>query len=206
MFIDKIFFVFVIIFSAVIHEYAHGWMAYQLGDPTAKRAGRLTINPIPHLDMFGSIILPLIMVILPGGFLFAYAKPVPYNPYNLKDQRWGPVWVAIAGPISNIILALVFGVIAQILTVASPIYPFLQLIVFANVILAVFNMVPIPPLDGSKLLFALLPDRAHQLKAALQQYGLMLLLLFIFVGYALIFPIIQGLTILFLAWLSPFIS
>ncbi|MFA4830600.1 MAG: site-2 protease family protein [Patescibacteria group bacterium] len=189
-----IFFVIVIIFSAIIHEYSHGWMADQLGDPTARYAGRLTLNPIAHVDLFGSIILPLIMI--PTGMLFAYAKPVPYNPYNLKDQKWGPVWVAIAGPASNLVLAFIFGLVLRFLPVSN-LSIFLFIIVYANVMLAIFNLAPIPPLDGSKLLFALLPDSMSQVKAQLQQYGWVILLLFIFVGFQWISPIIKYLTGLF---------
>lgn len=189
-----IFFVIVIIASAILHEYAHGWVADQLGDPTARYAGRLTLNPRAHVDLFGSIILPLIMI--PTGFLFAYAKPVPYNPYNLKDQKWGPVWVAFAGPLSNFLLAFVFGLLFQFLP-AGQISIFLFIIVYANVLLGVFNLVPIPPLDGSKLLFALLPDSAWQIRQALQRYGFMILLVFIFAGFHIIIPIIQALTGLF---------
>ncbi|PJC52540.1 MAG: site-2 protease family protein, partial [Candidatus Magasanikbacteria bacterium CG_4_9_14_0_2_um_filter_42_11] len=105
---DTIFLIFVIVFSAIIHEYSHGWMANQLGDQTAKYAGRLTLNPLKHIDPIGSILLPLILI--PTGFLFAYAKPVPYNPYNLRDQKWGSLKVAIAGPLSNFILAFIFGI------------------------------------------------------------------------------------------------
>jgi len=197
--LSTVFFVGVIIFSAIIHEYAHGWMANQLGDPTARLAGRLTLNPIAHLDLFGSVILPLLLI--PTGMIFAYAKPVPYNAYNLSDQKWGAVKVAIAGPISNLILAFVFGVVLQLMPASSPMIPFLFIIVFANVLLAVFNMVPIPPLDGSKLLLAVLPDSAYQVLMMLERYGFVLLLLFIFVGFEYLRPIINGITTLFVGWL-----
>lgn len=197
--LSMIFFVLVIIVSAIIHEYAHGWMANQLGDPTARLAGRLTLNPKAHLDLFGSIILPILLI--PTGLLFAYAKPVPYNPYNLRDQKWGAVWVAIAGPVSNLCLAFVFGVALQLMPITSPMIPFLFTIVYANVLLAVFNMVPIPPLDGSKLLLAVLPHSAYQVRMMLERYGFVLLLLFIFVGFQYLRPIIQAITGLFISWL-----
>ena len=193
--LSTIFFIIVIILSAIIHEYAHGWMANQLGDPTARLAGRLTLNPLVHLDLFGSVIMPLVLI--PTGLLFAYAKPVPYNPYNLRDQKWGPVWVAIAGPLSNLALAFFFGLALQFMPSASLMIPFLYIIVYANVLLAVFNMVPIPPLDGSKILLAVLPDSAYQVRAVLEKYGFVFLILFIFVGFEYLRPIVYWLTALF---------
>ncbi len=185
---STVFFIFVIVFSAIIHEYCHGWMADQLGDPTAKYAGRLTLNPLKHIDPIGSILLPILLI--PTGFLFAYAKPVPYNPYNLKDQKWGPVKVALAGPASNFILAFVFGLAYQFMPV-GPMSEFLYIIVFANVILGVFNLVPIPPLDGSKVLFAVLPDHAMKLKQILHQYGFLILIVFIMSFSHILTPFIQ---------------
>ncbi|MBU0596891.1 site-2 protease family protein [Patescibacteria group bacterium] len=193
--LPMLFFFIVIVPSAIMHEYAHGWMADRLGDPTARYAGRLTLDPRAHIDPFGTIILPLLMM-LSTGFLFAYAKPVPYNPYNLRNGKWGPVWVAFAGPISNLILALMFGLVFQLLPISN-ISTFLYIIVYANVLLAVFNMVPIPPLDGSKLLLAVLPDSAKQIKQNLQRYGFVILIAFIFFGLPIIRPIISFLTSLF---------
>lgn len=200
-FIPLLFFFLIIIPSAIIHEYAHGWMADQLGDPTARYAGRLTLDPRVHIDKFGTILLPLIsfllMVATGFGILFAYAKPVPFNPNNLRHKRWGPVWVAIAGPLSNIILAAMFGAALQLLPVSASLATLLYLIVYANVLLAVFNMVPIPPLDGSKLLLAIIPDSMWQLKQALQQYGFFILLLFIFTLFEYVADVITVITTLF---------
>ena len=106
--------IIVVLFSVVIHEVSHGLMAYRLGDPTAKRLGRLTLNPFPHLDLFGSIILPVLSLIL-GGFIFGYAKPVPYNPLFLRDQKYGPAKVGFSGPASNLVLAIIFGLILRFL-------------------------------------------------------------------------------------------
>ncbi len=189
-----IFFVIVIIFSAIIHEFSHGWMADVLGDPTARYAGRLTLNPLSHIDPIGSVLLPLLLI--PTGLLFAYAKPVPYNPYNLKDQRLGPLWVALAGPGSNILLALVFSILLRVLPL-GPMTPFLSIIVYANIMLAVFNMVPIPPLDGSKLLYALLPPHMNHVQQTLEKYGVFLLFAFIFFGSHLIHPIVSWLFAIF---------
>lgn len=174
-----------------MHEYCHGWMADRLGDPTAKYAGRLTLNPIAHIDLYGTLLMPLFLFLMTSGrFLFAYAKPVPFNPYNLRDQKWGPVWVAIAGPASNLSLALIFGILMRLLPISN-LTVFLSIIVYANVLLAIFNLVPIPPLDGSKLLYALLPDSQIKLKMILERYGLIILIVFIFFGFQFITPIIS---------------
>ena len=196
-FLPLVFFFLVIIPSAIIHEYAHGWMADQLGDPTARYAGRLSLNPKVHIDKWGTLLMPLILFfITSGSFLFAYAKPVPYNPYNLKNQKTGPMWVALAGPLSNLLLALLFGITLQVLPFSN-ISQFLYIIVYANVLLAVFNLVPIPPLDGSKILYALIPDSQYKIKMVLEQYKFVILLVFIFFGFKFIRPIIYFLTDLF---------
>lgn len=137
--------------SAIFHEYAHAWMAMYLGDPTAKNAGRLTLNPIVHIDPFGTIMLPLILM-LTGGFFIGYAKPVPFNPYNLRDQKYGPAKVAAAGPASNLIIALILSTALRFMALDPLWVVTISLIIYVNIILALFNLIPIPPLDGSKLL------------------------------------------------------
>lgn len=188
--------ILILIFSVIVHEISHGFAALALGDPTAKNAGRLTLNPIPHIDIFGSILLPAISLFA-GGFLFGWAKPVPYNPYNLRNQEWGPAIVGAAGPFSNLVLAFGFGLIVRYVSHLANPSDFLvnfssiaSLIVFLNVLLAVFNLVPIPPLDGSKVLFALLPYRFRVVQGFLEQHGLLLLLFFIFFLFRFIQPII----------------
>lgn len=187
-----IFQIAILIFSIVIHEVSHGAVAYALGDSTAKDEGRLTLNPINHLDPFGSILLP-ILTYLVGGFIFGWAKPVPYNPYYLKNQKWGPAMVGAAGPLSNMLLAIVFGLFLRFAGAFSFFPPaFFQIasfIVFLNLVLAVFNLVPIPPLDGSKVLFALLPGRAYEIQRFMERYGFILLLIFIFFLSGIILPI-----------------
>lgn len=186
-----IFYFLVIIPSAIFHEYAHGWMADRLGDPTARYAGRLSLNPLVHIDKWGTLLMPLILFVVTGGrFLFAYAKPVPYNPYNLKNQKWGGVAVGMAGPAANLLLAIVFGMVIRFLP-ASNLSMFLSIIVYANVLLAIFNLVPIPPLDGSKLLFALMPNSQYKLMEIMNRYGFIVLLAFVFFGFQLITPIIN---------------
>ncbi len=196
-----IFFFIIVILSAIIHEYSHGWVAEQLGDPTARLAGRLTLNPIAHIDPIGTILVPLILVMLPGGFIFGWAKPVPFNPLNLRNQRWGPALVALAGPASNLLIALALAVIIRWLGPGA-FTSFLALIVYINILLAVFNLVPIPPLDGSKVLYAILPNTPSwwRFKLQLEQYGMILVIMFIFIGWQLITPIIYWLFRLFVGF------
>lgn len=193
--IDFIFGIAALIMSVVAHEVSHGQMALFLGDETAKWSGRLTLNPINHLDLFGSIILP-VLTFLSGGFIIGWAKPVPYNPYNLKNQKWGPALVAIAGPAANIIIALFFGILIRNAG-AFPIsfYPAIintsVLIVSINITLAVFNLVPIPPLDGSKILFSILPYKWRETQFFLEKYGFIILIFFILFLFNWLTPIIR---------------
>jgi len=196
-FIQSLFFFLVIAFSAIIHEYSHGWMADRLGDPTARLSGRLTLNPIPHIDPVGTILLPAMMYLFTqGAMLFAYAKPVPVNPFNLRNIRYGTALTAFAGPASNIIIALIFGMFVRFLPL-SVFTEFLSIIVLANLLLAVFNLVPIPPLDGSKVLFALLPSQFNDIKVFLEAYGWFFLIFFIVFLFQFISPIIQFLFTVF---------
>ncbi len=187
-----IFFFIILILSAIIHEYSHGWMAERLGDPTAKLAGRLTLNPISHIDPIGTILVPLVLVLMGSGFLFGWAKPVPFNPLLLKDKRWGPAFVALAGPGSNLLLAAVIALIIRLVGGINPFTVLMTLIVYVNVLLAVFNLVPLPPLDGSKILYAILPDNTTWLKFKInmERYGMFLVILFILYAWELISPII----------------
>lgn len=191
--IDIVFSIGILIMSIVVHEVSHGFTALMLGDKTAKYAGRLTLNPIKHLDFFGSFIVPLLSYSL-GGVIFGWAKPVPYNPHNLRNQRWGPGLVSVAGPLSNFFIAIIFGLILRFhyyfTFLSSSFFEIASLIVFINILLAVFNLVPIPPLDGSKVLFALLPYKWHNVQMFLERYGLILVVIFIFFLFQVILPLV----------------
>ena len=186
----------VLIYSVVIHELSHGLMANSLGDSTAKHLGRLTLNPFKHLDMFGSVLLPLFLFFVRSPFIFGYAKPVPYNPANLTDSKYGPAKVALAGPASNLALALLFGLSYRFMPDVFPTSLVPQLfsfIVLLNLILAVFNLFPIPPLDGHWLLMSFLPARFNRLKVALYRYNLVLLLIFLLFIFPIVLPLIYSL-------------
>ena len=198
------FFFLIIVPSAIIHEYMHGAVAHYFGDPTAKYAGRLTLNPLAHIDLFGTILMPLILMLASGGsFMFAYAKPVPVNPLLLRSKFAG-VLVAAAGPLANFATAAIIGLLTRWLPV-TPFSSILALIVYANVLLGVFNLVPIPPLDGAKVLYPLLPRAADNFRFFMEQYGFWILLFFIFgVGFRWLLPIILSLFRFFAGAPSPF--
>ena len=194
--------IIIFLFSVVIHEVAHGSVANFLGDPTAKYAGRLTLNPLKHLDPFGSIILPGILILMSmamgGGIIFGWAKPVPINPYNFRDQKYGSAKVAIAGPAANSLLALVFGMLLRFLPFGTGQFSQNLILVFGyivwvNLLLAIFNLLPIPPLDGSHILFAFLPPGMEEAKIFLFQYGFLILLFVIFFLFEWIIPFINWL-------------
>lgn len=189
--INLVYYFIIIIPSAIIHEIAHGAMALHLGDPTARDAGRLTLNPLAHIDVWGTILMPISLFLISGGsFMFAYAKPVPYNPYNIKN-KYGELLVAIAGPISNFVLAVIFALSYRFLPFNELAHSFLSILVFANIALAIFNLVPIPPLDGSKILYLFIPKENFALRIFLEKYGWFILLFFLFFGFSFIAPIIS---------------
>ena len=194
---DAIFYIAILVMSVVIHEISHGFMAEYFGDKAARFAGRLTLNPLKHLDPFGSVILPAFLVLSGSSILFGWAKPVPYNPNNLSNVKWGTVAVAAAGVLANLFIAVIFGIIMRLIpffnlnaNLSGDLYFITTIIVITNLALAIFNLVPIPPLDGSKILFSLLPASFSKAVLFIEQYALILLLIFIVSFSDLLFPII----------------
>ena len=202
-----------LLLGVILHEVAHGWVANKLGDPTARMLGRLTLNPISHIDPFGSILIPGILIISQAPFLFGYAKPVPVNFRNLRNPKKDMVWVALAGAVVNLLLALGFSIFHRLLLAAEPLWewPLLRLIlqplilmlrygVVINVALALFNLIPIPPLDGGRVMVGLLPLRAAYQYSKIEPYGFFILigLLVTHILDWLISPLIYFFTSLFL--------
>lgn len=185
----------VFLLSLTIHECAHAWAAERSGDPTGRYMGRVTLNPIPHIDIWGTIIFPL-FAITTGGWMFGWAKPVPFNPLNLRDRKWGEIFIAIAGPASNILLMIIFAVLYKLVFRSSlfspaslgdleqPIRMTLGIGITMNVVLAVFNMIPIPPLDGSHVLRNLLPDSLAESYALIPEWiGFIALIMLVRTGF-----------------------
>ena len=196
--IDVIFQILILLFSVVIHEVSHGFTALCFGDKTAQYEGRLTLNPFKHLDWFGSVILPLSLYLLNAGFMIGWAKPVPYNPYNLKHRNIAEPLVALAGPASNILVAVIFGIIIRVMTyfgyINSPLILIFSFVALVNISLAIFNLIPIPPLDGSKILFAFLPARARfKFQAVSDRFGYFIIIAVVIFLPNFISPIIFSL-------------
>jgi Zn-dependent protease len=176
-----------LLFAVIAHEVAHGYVAWRCGDPTAKLAGRLTLNPLPHIDLFGTIVFPLILLLTHAPFLIGWAKPVPVNPYYFRNPKRDHLYVSLAGVSTNLLLAvactMVFGVIARISgSTDGALGLMLQYGIVINVILAVFNILPIPPLDGSWVLYHLLPGNLAENYRRLFPYGFIILIVLLMTG------------------------
>ncbi len=185
----------ILIFSIVVHEVMHGYVAYKLGDSTAKFMGRLTLNPIPHIDLLGTIIIPLFLIVSRSPILFGWAKPVPVNFNNLRNPKKDSVYVALAGPASNFVLAIVFAIFFHLLSFLS-----LNIVfwygVYINLILGIFNLIPIPPLDGGRIAVGLLPLRYSYMLQRIEPFGIYIVVILLFLGFFsyTIFPLVNYLS------------
>jgi Zn-dependent protease len=199
---------FALFFAVCVHEAAHGWAAYKLGDPTAYNLGRVTLNPIAHIDPMGTIIFPILLIVTQAPFLFGWAKPVPVNPLNLRNPRRDNLWISAAGPVSNISVAVLALIGIVLLKALSPnvryflrafiygggglprgFYPLeglaliLYFFAYINCLLAVFNMIPVPPLDGSGVLMGFLSDEAAEKYDRIRPYGFFIIIGLFFIGF-----------------------
>ncbi len=182
---NAVFYISILVMSIVIHEVAHGFAAEYFGDRTARFAGRLTLNPLKHLDLFGSILLPVVLVLSHSPFLFGWAKPVPYNPDNLTNRKWGTLAVASAGVLANFFIAIIFGIIIRLtsdMALPEGFYFITSIIVLLNLGLAIFNLVPIPPLDGSRVISSLLPPPLTYSLFQIERWGTLIILALYFSG------------------------
>jgi Zn-dependent protease len=184
-----------LLLGVMAHEVAHGWVAEKLGDPTARLMGRITFNPLVHIDLFGTVLLPLTLLLVKSPFLFGWAKPVPVQFGNLRGGRKSMAWVAVAGPLTNFLMAVASAVIYHLIVlgldrgfiqeqgmsfrIAEPIFLMARVSVVFNLVLMVINLIPIPPLDGGRILVGLLPERAAFQVARLERYGMLIVLLLI---------------------------
>ena len=177
-----------ILFAITLHEVAHGWVANRLGDPTARMLGRLTLNPLKHIDPIGTVLVPLVLF-LTTGFVFGWAKPVPVTPQNFKNPRQGMAWVAAAGPISNLLMALLWMAVAWIAAASAGHLPWIAPLYYmgvagvsVNVVLGVLNLFPLPPLDGSRVLTGLLPKEGARIMYRIEPYGLFIVAILMITG------------------------
>lgn len=192
----SIFYFLILIASIIVHEVAHGLMAEKEGDQTARALGRITLNPLKHIDIFGSIILPAILIISNAGIVVGWAKPVPYNPRNFKNGRWSEAKVAVAGIIVNLCIAIFFGVLIRAMIyfgyISAPVIDIASIVILLNVVLALFNSIPLAPLDGFRFLASVLPASTAPFMRQIEQFSLPLLIAFIVFGWKYIAPLAFG--------------
>lgn len=188
--------------SITLHEFMHGFVAYRLGDDTAKLSGRLTLNPLKHIDPFLTVALPILLYIA-GAPPFGAAKPVPFNPSRFRNGETGLAMVALAGPLTNLVLAAIAGFITQVIVLPEVLMQIASLFIVVNLAFFVFNMIPFPPLDGSRFLYVLAPDSVRRFMATIESAGLLGVGLFIVFGFPVISPLLTEAIRVLLHWLAP---
>lgn len=181
---DILFQVAILLFSVILHEVAHGYAALRLGDPTARSEGRLSLNPIKHMDPWGTVVLPLFLILVRSPFLVGWAKPVPVNPYLMRDPKRGMMLVGAAGPLANIVLILISALALRSLPFSAPpiLFDLFKYCCAINIILALFNLVPVPPLDGSKVVAGILPPKMRQAYVGIERYGIFIIIGLLYFG------------------------
>jgi len=203
-----------VLFAVILHEVAHGWVADKLGDDTARWMGRLTLNPIKHIDPIGTILIPIVLLVMQSPFLFGYAKPVPVNFRKLSSPKRDMIWVALAGPLTNLTLAILSAVVLMIavhmpesmLWAAKPLALMAQASILINMVLMVFNLIPLPPLDGGRVAVGLLPGNLSYQLSRLEPYGFMIVVVLLMMGWlqTLISPIVVGASEYLINWAISF--
>ena len=180
----------IVIIALTVHEFSHAWAGHILGDVTAKQHGRLTLNPVAHIDPYSTLLLPVALLLLGSPVVFGAAKPVPFNPYAVRYGKWGAALVAVAGPASNLLMAIFVGLYLRFVPLSGVTGRFLLQFVFVNLAFFVFNMIPIPPLDGSRVLYAAAPSGMRDVMDQIENYGLIVIFAFLFISYSFLSPFI----------------
>ncbi len=172
-----------------VHEAAHAWIAYRLGDPTAKLEGRVSLNPLKHIDLYGTVIIPLFLIFFGSPFVFGWAKPVMFDPFNLKNPRKDAAFISLSGPLANLATAIILSLVINFIP-TGPFLPLAYLTILINIVLGVFNLIPIHPLDGGKILVGILPEKeAEEADRFLNKYGLIILFALIFFSFRGVTPL-----------------
>ena len=180
----------IVVIALTVHEFCHAWAGHLLGDVTAKQHGRLTLNPVAHIDPYSTLMLPVALILLGSPVVFGAAKPVPFNPYAVRYGKWGAALVAVAGPASNLVMAIFVGTYLRFVPVSGIAEQFLLQFVLINLAFFVFNMIPVPPLDGSRVLYAIAPSGMRDVLDQMERYGLIVIFVFLFISYSFLSPYI----------------